>query len=288
MAFLIGEPVVLTNTFTVAGVATDPTTISLAVTTPAGVTTTYTYAAATITRTGTGVYTKTITATEAGTWVYVWTGTGAVADIAPGYFTVSPVVAGYVGLADVRALPNLSDTAKFTNAEIAAAIDWFEATFEEYTGVAWVPRTVVDERHYVTSTGAIMLDHIRPRSVSAVRVYSTATVSTAYTATELADLRIDRSGVIRRVSLGAFVSTYGMVAIDYSHGFDSPPPDVVEAAKVAVRAHLIDDYQANRQYAVSTEAGIIRTSQPGPDRPFGLPEVDAVANRRNHRTPAIA
>lgn len=283
---LVGEPVVLTNTFQVAGVNTDPTTISLAVTTPAGVTTTYTYAAAEITRTAAGVYTKTITASAAGTWVYTWTGTGAVADIAPGYFVVSAVVAGYVTLAEIRALPNLSDTAKFTNAEIAAAIDWFETTFEAYTGVAWVPRTVTDERHYVTSAGTLILDHMHPRSITAVRAYSTASASTAYTAAELADLRLDGSGVIRRVSLGNFTSGYGMVAFDYSHGHDSPPADVVEAAKVAIRAHLIDDYQANRQYAVSTEAGIVRTSQPGPDRPFGLPEVDAVANR--HRSGAVA
>jgi hypothetical protein len=288
VSFLVGEQVVLTNTFQVGGTNTDPTTVSLAITTPAGVTTTYTYAAAEITKTAVGIYTKTITADAAGTWQYVWVGTGAAADIAPGYFTVSAVVPGYVTPAEIRALPNLSDTAKFTNAEIAAAIDWFEATFEDYTGVAWVPRTVVDERHYLTSSGVVILNHMRPRAISALRSYSTAAASTAYTADELADLRVDDTGVLRRVGLGFFSSGYGMVAVDYTHGFDSPPPDVVEAAKTAIRAHLIDDYQANRQYAVSTEQGIIRTSQPGPDRPFGLPDVDVVANRHNHRTPAIA
>jgi hypothetical protein len=287
MGFLTGEQVVLTNTFTVAGVNTDPATISLAITTPAGVTTTYTYGAAQITKTAVGIYTKTITATEAGTWTYVWVGTDTAADIAPGWFTVTAVVASYVTLTELRALPNLADTAKFTNAELAAACDWFETLFEDYTGVAWVPRTTLDERHYGTG-GVLMLDHLKPRTVTAVRSYSDATTTTAYTAAELADLRLEPSGVIRRNTLGWFTSGYGLIAVDYTHGYDAPPADVVEAAKEAIRAHLIDDYQANRQFAVSTEAGIIRTSQPGPDKPFGIQKVDEVANRRRHRCPSVA
>jgi hypothetical protein len=194
----------------------------------------------------------------------------------------------YLSTAQVRALPNLSDVAKFTDAEITAAVAWFETVFEDYTGVAWETRTVTGERHYLASSDALLLNHLYPRVISAVRAYSDATTTVAYTVAELADLRIDPSGVLRRVTLGGFTSGYGF-AVDYTHSVTATPPsDVVEAAKVAVRAHLIDDYQANRQYAVSTEAGIVRTSQPGPDRPFGLPEVDAVANRRNHRHPACA
>jgi hypothetical protein len=187
----------------------------------------------------------------------------------------------------LRTLHNLADTTKFTNAELAAATDWFETLFEDYTGVAWVPRTAVDERHYGTG-GMNILAHPPPPTLSAVRAYSDATTTVYYTAAELADLYLEESGVIRRNTLGWFTSGYGLVAVDYTHGYDSPPPDVVEAAKTAIRAHLIDDYQANRQYAVQSEQGIIRTSQPGPDKPFGLPEVDAVANRRNHRCPSVA
>ena len=193
----------------------------------------------------------------------------------------------YVTLAQIRALPNLSDVVKFTDAEITAATEWFETLFEDYTGVAWTPRTVTDERHYGTGD-VLILDHLKPIAISAVRAYSTAAASTAYTAAELVDLRVEPSGVIRRYTLGWFTSAYGLIAVDYTHGYAAPPADVVEAAKVAIRAHLIDDYQANRQFAVSTEQGIIRTSQPGPDRPFGLPEVDVVANRRNHRCPSVA
>lgn len=195
----------------------------------------------------------------------------------------------YLSLAQVRALPNLSDTAKFTDAALTAAVSWFEAVFEDYTGLAFETRTVNDERHYVMSAGFIELDHLYPRAVSAVRSYSSASVSVPYTAAELADLEVAPSGVLRRVGGSSFSSSYGIVAVDYTHGKTATPPaDVVEAAKTAVRAHLIDDYQANRQFAVSTEAGIIRTSQPGPDTPFGLQQVDEVANRRREKVPGLA
>lgn len=88
--FYVGaaEQATLTNTFSVAGVATDPTTISLTVTDPTGDATTYTYAAAQITRTSAGIYTKDLACSEAGTWHYVWTGTGTASDVVAGTWTV--------------------------------------------------------------------------------------------------------------------------------------------------------------------------------------------------------
>jgi hypothetical protein len=196
----------------------------------------------------------------------------------------------YLSVAQVRALPNLSDTAKFTDAEITAAVTWFETLFEDYTGVAWEVRSVTGERHWDPG-GLLILDHLKPVTISALRTYTDAATSVAYTAAELAALRFEPSGVVLRHPLSRFTSsTYGLVAVDYTHGYTAPPADVVEAAKIAVRDHLIVDYQANRQYAVSTEIGIVRTSTPdaAAGRPFGIPEVDAVANRRNHSVPSVS
>jgi hypothetical protein len=200
-----------------------------------------------------------------------------------------PVSPTYVTVEQLRALPNLADTSKFPDAELATAAVWFEVLFEDYTGVAWTPRTATDERHWGTGD-LLILDHLKPITISALRAYSDATTTVAYTADELADLHLEPSGVIRRNTGGWFSSGYGLVAVDYTHGFDAPPPDVVEAAKVAIRDHLIVDYQANRQYAVSTQDGIVRTSTPdaAAGRPFGIPEVDAVAVRRSHRCPSVA
>lgn len=175
-------------------------------------------------------------------------------------------------------MKNMGNTNKFEDGEIDAAIAWFEVKFERYTGVAWIPRTVTDERHYATNAGTVILNHMFPRSITAVRAYSTASASTPYTAAELADLRLDDSGIIRRVSLGSFASGYGLIAFDYTHGFTVPPADVVEAAKVAIRDRLLGDNSGNRAYSISTEAGIVRSSTPGPKTPFGLQDVDEVAN----------
>ena len=106
--YVVGDPVVLTNTFSVNGTPTDPTTIALAVTKPDGTTTTYTYAAAQITKTGTGIYTKTVTTDMGGTWSYSWTGTGTAADVKDGQFRVWATVTSsiYASVEDLKAFKN--------------------------------------------------------------------------------------------------------------------------------------------------------------------------------------
>lgn len=84
----------LSNTFTVAGVPTDPTTVALTITTPAGVATTYTWAGATVTRDSVGVFHKDVTCSEAGEWQYEWVGTGTATDATVGTFTVQEASLG--------------------------------------------------------------------------------------------------------------------------------------------------------------------------------------------------
>lgn len=88
------ELATLTNTFTVNGVDTDPSTVSLTVTDPTQTPVTYTYAAAEITKTGTGVYTKDIPCTIAGTWTYEWIGTTAASDVIAGTWEVQETSLG--------------------------------------------------------------------------------------------------------------------------------------------------------------------------------------------------
>lgn len=88
------ELATLTNTFSVNGTPTDPTTVSLIITDPTTASTTYTFAAAQITRTGTGVYTKDIPCTIAGTWTYEWVGTTAASDAIAGTWEVQETSLG--------------------------------------------------------------------------------------------------------------------------------------------------------------------------------------------------
>lgn len=74
----IGDTVRITGTFTVAGVATDPTTIKAKVRLPSGAVTTYTYPTdAALVKDSTGVYHLDIPITTAGLYAYRWEGTGA-------------------------------------------------------------------------------------------------------------------------------------------------------------------------------------------------------------------
>jgi hypothetical protein len=84
----IGDTIRLSTTFKVGVTLTDPDTITLTVTTPAGTPTSYTYGAAQITKDSTGAYHKDVVVTAAGIWWWKWTGTGAAAGVDEGSETV--------------------------------------------------------------------------------------------------------------------------------------------------------------------------------------------------------
>lgn len=83
-----GQAVVMTGTFTVASVLTDPTTISLTVIDPLGNTTTYTYAGAQVVRNSVGAYQYTLLVQTVGFWQYKWQGTGTCQAAVDGSFGV--------------------------------------------------------------------------------------------------------------------------------------------------------------------------------------------------------
>lgn len=108
------ELATLSNTFSVSGVATDPTTVTLEVTDPLGTTTTYTQAGGDFTHTGgTGLYSIDISCDSAGTWSYVWTGTGAASDVVAGTWQVDSAPASdlYITPEALKSRAGISDTA---------------------------------------------------------------------------------------------------------------------------------------------------------------------------------
>lgn len=80
---IVGDSIELRTTFTVDGVPTNPTAVTLTVRAPDGTTTTPTPA-----NTATGVYEATVSADQAGTWIYRWQGTGTVVGADEGTFYV--------------------------------------------------------------------------------------------------------------------------------------------------------------------------------------------------------
>ena len=86
--YVKNQTVRITGTFTVSGVNTDPTTVTLKIQTPAGVESTYTYALAQVTKSATGIYYKDVSLNEVGMWYYRWEGTGTVAAADETYLNV--------------------------------------------------------------------------------------------------------------------------------------------------------------------------------------------------------
>lgn len=126
------ELATLTNTFSVNGTPTDPTTITLTVTDPTGASTSYTYALATISRTGTGVYTKDIPCSVAGEWQYQWIGTGTASDIQVGTWTVYEVELGHLYVTPQMLKSRLGITGTTDDYELHAACFAASRAIEQY------------------------------------------------------------------------------------------------------------------------------------------------------------
>ena len=148
------ELATLSNTFSVAGVATDPTAVSLAVTDPTGTTTPYTYPA-TITKTATGAYTKDVACSIAGTWTAVWTGTGTASDLPqPMTWEVFPTALGnlYAPPAALKAWLKITTTTDDLEIHQAcfAASRWIEQHCERifYRTAAGTVRTFAADDRY--------------------------------------------------------------------------------------------------------------------------------------------
>ena len=127
--------VTITNTFTVAGVATDPTAVSLIVTDPTGATTTYTYGGGgSIQRTGVGVYAQTVASTTDGLWQYEWEGTGSASSVGAGTWTVLPpkVSQWYCSLEEVKS--RLGKTSSDSDFEIEIAVQAAARDIEGFCG----------------------------------------------------------------------------------------------------------------------------------------------------------
>lgn len=84
----VGDLVRLSSAFVVSSVATDPTTVTLALRKPSGTALSYTYGAAQITKDSVGNYHKDISVDDTGVWAYKWTGTGTCETVEEGRFLV--------------------------------------------------------------------------------------------------------------------------------------------------------------------------------------------------------
>jgi hypothetical protein len=128
------ELATLTNTFTVAGVATDPSTVSLIVTDPTGSSTTYTFAGGTVTKVSTGKYSKDVACATAGTWAYEWVGTGTASDATAGTWEVLDTSLGhlYAPMAMLKSRLGIPDSDTTDDFELHGACFAASRSIEQY------------------------------------------------------------------------------------------------------------------------------------------------------------
>ncbi len=137
----------------------------------------------------------------------------------------------YFSPAELRAREtSLADTDKFTNAAILGARREVEEECEEFCGVAWVPRF-----RRVTLNGDGTLELLVPDTE--IRTIRSVTIDgSALTSGQLAT--IDRLPDGRLVRSAGWPSGEQNIVLEYEHGRDRPPRDLVRAAMMRTRFKL--------------------------------------------------
>lgn len=189
----------------------------------------------------------------------------------------------------------LASTTKYPTAALEQARLEVEVECEAICDRAFVPRYA---RVTVDGTGEteLVLPHpgLDRTMVHVRRIRSVAMAPRAdqpftdFTAAELAALEVAGDGTLRRLDGRSFTRGYGNVVVELEYGLDAPPPDLVRAALVALRARLHIPHSEIPDRAssfTSAEGGTYRLDMPGAYK-IGIPMVDAVYGRYSRRSGA--
>jgi hypothetical protein len=181
----------------------------------------------------------------------------------------------YFTLAELRALPDVSDATRYTDARCLAAAAYITAIIERECNTSFISRAVTDETH---DGGCYEIFLNKPWVLSITSATENGTTVT--------DTLRYKSGAVRRYATGSYtprpwLQGFDNVKVTYAAGYSATPPsDIKDAAMQGTRARLLTmDSQAgieDRRTSLSTDAGTIGFVIAGEDRPTGYPEVDAV------------
>jgi hypothetical protein len=207
--------------------------------------------------------------------------------------TRAEVVGGYY--ASVRQIRDsddvLDDPRKYTSAQIVTARRAVEREFEDYCAVAFVPRY---RRLRADGTGRrdLVLPDSELRAVRSVREYDDDLTFETYSPAEIAAIPANGAGVAVRTDGEVFEFGRSNIVIEYEHGLNRPPADLLEAFFLRVRDVL------NRQNRGVPDRATSFTSDVGGTYALlvagrggsitGIPDVDVVLKRYSRRIPGIA
>lgn len=175
----------------------------------------------------------------------------------------------YFTLEELRALPNVSDAARFSDARVEEAAAYLVGVIEREVGTSFVTRT---RGPVVLDGGAAYLD-LDPMARDLVLVLIDGVNATSA-------CRV-RGGTLRRRDGIPFAPGTENIEVTYLSGYSTEPPsDVKEMALLGTRAHLIatadGTLTTSRETGLQNDFGNITYAIAGKDRPTGYPEVDAM------------
>lgn len=200
------------------------------------------------------------------------------------------VVGGfYFSLGEGRAIdPKLADQTMFPTQKIIDARTIVEDECERICEQAFVPRfdRVALSGYWQRS---LVLPHCNVRAIRAVTITPVGGAPVAFSPTEIAQLGVDPAGVLRRDGgLGYGVGVWDMglsnIAVEYEHGLDWPPSDIVDGSKIRLKSKLLQP-RSPLPDRVDTIGGQ-QVGQPNLWR-TGLPEVDAIYARHPRPSPGF-
>lgn len=262
-----GRSATITQTFTVDGVAADPSPDTATVTITRDDGTALVTDAAT-TNVGVGVVSYTLTPDQTeilDVLTVAWTATfGGFAQV---YEETVEVVGGFLfSLAQARATNPLNDPDRFSTQQIVDARTLVETAIEDACGVAFVPRY---RREPLSGEGRTQMVLSMPR-VTAIR-------SLTLDGAAVGDLStVVPSGSSAIYYPARFTRGFSSYEIAYEHGWQSPPPRITQAALRWARSLLIDGPIDDRYTSVSNDVGTFSLATPGlRGSVSGIPEVDA-------------
>jgi hypothetical protein len=211
------------------------------------------------------------------------------------------VVGGfYFGLSEARSIdPKFSDTNRYTTQTLIDRRVEVEDEFEGITGQAYVPRYARDT---LSGRGqnALKLVWPRLRRVLSVAVNGVALDTPAvntFGVDILGMLRFDRGlstiagGGGRPYLAGTSGWPYGVgnLVVEYEHGMDRPPTDVIRAAKLRMKSLLLTQQSPlpdRAERIATTEMGLVMLAVATKDS-TGIPEVDAALARHPSPRPGF-
>lgn len=197
----------------------------------------------------------------------------------------------YSTRAEVRAMEGMSDAVNYIDADIDAAILFADLLIDEYTGTSWEAKSFSLTLSGSGNSRLTLQDPYDGRRILFPRSITSCTVD-GVTQTDIATYALYPEGYVLRDE-DTFTYTHpGMnVTIAGTAGATtSTPEDIAWCSRTLARQYVIDliSRVEDRAVVLQTEIGTMRLQQPGAKYPTGLPQVDAILNRRRHIGPAVA